>query len=168
MLVETKSGKHSILTNEYTIYQNSSSLKKKTITLKDISSGDSVVSLGDVDDKGNLTAKKIIKIDPVASPSAQFIAGQVSAVNGSSFTVKTAKNESVTVTTSGDTNIFLGSEEGSLSDIKSTRNIVAKGKYTEDQTTLSAIFVYIVPVYKNMKPESKKESTPSTGSTGKK
>src|SRR5260221_5990856 len=60
----TKDGDKTILTNEYTVFSGRSG-KKAIASTKDLTKDDFVISLGDIDDKGQMLSKKVIKQDPV-------------------------------------------------------------------------------------------------------
>jgi hypothetical protein len=147
-------------TNEYTAYVATGKSAKKIASLKDLSKGDFVSALGDVDEKGVLKAKKLIKSPAVASDSANLVWGQVEKVVGGTITVKLPDTTSQIITSFGKSPIFLGQNEGSLADLKIGRTIIARGKMTSN-AGLTSTYIYIVPPSADAKPEKNSESTKS-------
>jgi hypothetical protein len=150
-------------TDEYTGFSSNLKSTKKVTALKDFTKGDFVSALGDVDDKGILKAKKLIKSAPVASDSASLIWGVVQKVSGGTITVKMADSTDQIITSSGRNQTFLGQSEATLADIKMGRTIIAKGKQTTN-AGLSSTYIYIVPPTADAKPEKVVESTKSASS----
>lgn len=150
-------------TDEYTTFASSLKSTKKVTALKDFAKGDFVSALGDADDKGVLKAKKLIKSSPIASDSATLVWGVVQKVSGGAITVKLADSTDQIITSSGRNPIFLGSQEGSLADIKMGRTIIARGKQTAN-AGLTSTYIYIIPPTADAKPE-KNESTKSAVTT---
>lgn len=143
-----------ISTDEYTKVVFPGKTPKKLPVVSDIQTGDFVSALGDVDDKGVLKAKRIVKSSPIASESSKLVWGTIQKVQGGTLTLKLIDTTDQTVTASGQTSIFLGQEEASLLDLKSNRTVVVRGKESKDRI-LSASYIYIIPANPNVKPEKK-------------
>ncbi len=154
-----------VVVNEYTDFTLplKKGAKAKTSSIDDLSKGDFISTLGDIDDKNVLTAKKLIKSDPIATDSAKFIWGQIQAVSNGTIVLKTKDNQKAFVYTSPQTDFFLGTEEASLADVKVTKFMVGKGKQDKDGN-IQASFVYLIPGIGFIKPE-KKIASPSAKPT---
>lgn len=127
-----------INTNEYTAFQ-----LKKGKSLKDLKKDDYIASLGDVDDKGALTAKKIIRFDtPPATPSS-IVWGILDQTSSTSASIKTRDNQTLKLLTNSNTVINLSGREIKLNQITSDRKIVVVGRKNQD--SINASFVYVVP-----------------------
>lgn len=146
-----------ITTNEYTTFSSALKSSKKISVLKDLTIGDFVSSLGDVDDKAVLKAKALIKSQNIASDSSRLTWGQVLRVNGGAITIKLPDNTSQTISASNKNPIFLGQEEASLLDLKIGRTIIARGKQTLSSGLISS-YIYIVPQSATSKPEKVPDS----------
>src|SRR3989344_1068464 len=84
VIVKATKGNQTVKANEYTFLQNGlSKVKKSNLVFKDLEKDDVIVALGDVDDKQNLNAKKIIRLDKYEPVEVKSIFGQVESVNGS-------------------------------------------------------------------------------------
>ena len=157
--IQALSGKKTVLTNEYTEFSSQLSTKK-AITLKDIKEEDSVAALGDIDDKSNLVAKKIIILKKIASDSAKLIWGQVQGVNSSNIVIKNKDNALKTIKTTFSTSYFLGNEEASLLDAKKGKFLVAKGQ-PQANGIINSSYIYFIPSTNSDKPEKKAIASPS-------
>jgi hypothetical protein len=151
-----------VLVNEYTEYQDQSKLKKKQLTLKSLSPDDYIVALGDVDDKNNLTAKKIIKIDPLKQSSHRAVWGQIQSSQNPTITIKLKDGKTQSISIDEETQIFLGDKEASFVDIKVNKYLVASGKM--DGNTLEASYIYLIPTTGFTLPQNVKPSTPASPS----
>lgn len=126
-----------VLVNSFTDYSTSSKKLSQTV-----GNGDFIIALGDVDDKGNLAAKKVIKSTPPDDPTFQSASGKVVSIDGLTITVD-GKDKPEKITTSWNTNFYSGSDEIALSNIKTDRFVVAIGEKTDDD--IKARFVYLMP-----------------------
>lgn len=160
--IQTESGQKSVTINEYTLYEDHTSKKsKKSIADKDFLLNEAVACLGDVDDNGVLTAKKVIKLKPeaVASSSAQIIWGQIQSISGSGLVLKTWDSQKLLVTTHSNTDFRLGKEEASLFDAKITKFLTGLGIQKDDRFV--ADFIYYIPSVSFIKPDKTKIATKS-------
>lgn len=148
--LQTHQGVKTVLTNEYT--------KKSQFTLNDLSLNDFVAALGDVDDKGVLTAKKIIKFKKPQIDKSLLVWGQIQSANLGVINLKNKDKQIIKVLTSQETIFSLGGAEASFADAKLNKFIVAKGVLKNNLVT--ADFIYILSKGGSIKPE-KKIATPS-------
>ncbi len=158
--LETISGKKIVLTNEYTEYSSKLSTKKK-ISLETIQESDALAALGDMDDKNNLVAKKIIILPKVATDSAKLTWGQIQSLSGSTIIIKDRDNQTKNIKTSFATNFFLGPSEASLTDAKKGKYLVAKGVPQGNGTTINSNYIFFIPSTGFVKPEKKVVASPS-------
>jgi len=160
LTIGLKSETGNISLNEFTEYI----IKSKTLVgdagSKNLAVADSIVALGDVDDKGILTAKRIIKNSkpPIFK---KVVHGILSSVATSSAVLKTIQNEEFTITFDKNTDYQTGKSDGSFTDIKTNILIIAVVEESSTQPLLTK-FVYIFPSTIRIKP---KISTPSATPT---
>lgn len=143
LTISLKTGTGNINLNEFTEYV----IKSKSLTgdagLKNLAVSNTVAALGDVDDNGVLTAKRIIKLTQPLS-TKKIIHGVLTSIATSSATLKTVQNDQFSIIFDKNTDYQLGKSDSSFADIKINKWIIA---VTEDSTaqTLLAKFVYIFP-----------------------
>lgn len=121
VIIKKDNSEQVIKINEFTTYQT---LAKKP-SLKDIDPEDFIVALGDLDDKNNLVAKKIVWMKKPEEVKRLYIWGQIQGVTNNSLTIKQANLENVSVLTNSNTHYFAGSDEVKLSDFTVKRFVVA-------------------------------------------
>lgn len=163
LTIKTLTENRVIAINEYTKFLNKSKTKVKSkFDIKNILVNDFVVALGDVDDKGVLTAKQLIKQDPIASDSAQLIWGKIESSDRSSIEIKKMDGEKLTINPSSQTVFFLGNEEASILDAKEGKALVVKGAVSEGK--VKAKFIFFIPSPNFIKPEKKVASSSASQS----
>lgn len=137
-------------------------LKNKKIKIETLETGDNIAALGDVDDKNNLVAQRLVFLEPtswrIASSSAQLVWGQIQKSSGSVITVKTREGETENVSTNSQTAFFLGNNEASTIDAKVEKHLVVRGTRLKDGS-LRAKFIYFIPSMGFLKPEKKDASS---------
>lgn len=143
LTISLKSGTGNININEFTEYI----IKSKSLVgdqgLKNLSVSDPIVALGDVDDQGVLTAKRIIKLSKPQF-AKKVIHGALISVSKDSAVLKTIQGDQFSIIFDKNTDYQLGKSDSSFSDIKVNRWIIAVTEETDSQTQL-AKFVYIFP-----------------------
>jgi len=141
--LDAELGSRSIEVNEYTLYQDQSSQKtKKAFTLDTIKSGDTLIALGEVDEKQKMTAKKIIRINTIKLRSFEYVFGKISKVEPQKITLKNKNGTEQVVGFDSKIIIKNGKDIGAVGDIKMTRNAIAV--YPKDEATRSGL-LYILP-----------------------
>lgn len=138
--------------NEYTEYQQGLTRGKK-INLAQVLTNDLLIALGDVDDKGMLSAKRVYKLDKVTFPDSQLIWGQIQSVSGNNITLKLKDHQQVKLVTTPATRWQLGNEEASSLDAKPNRFLVSVGNPSR--------FIYLMPQPGFLKPDKPKPATSS-------
>ena len=139
MTLETKNGSKTIRLSEYTIYQNTSSQKtKKAFTKNDIKTDDQIVCLGDIDEKGIMTAKKVVKVDPIITKKRNFILGTINTNDSKSITLQLKDHSLKTFQIDPKLVVRQGKDEGTLGDIKQSKRAIV---LTNDKEEI--IFVYL-------------------------
>lgn len=140
----TSLGDKTVLVNEYTDYR----IKAKGVSsLKDLAKDDLIAALGDIDDKNNLNAKRIVKLSkiPLATESGKVIYfGEVMSKNEPFINIK-LKDGSKTIQSLSKTVIRRGSEEAVFGDIKNNKPIAVVGNMRGNRQ-IEAKFIYIVPI----------------------
>ena len=152
LFLQTKSGNKSVSTNEFTEY-----LPVKQVTLKSLVKDDFLVALGDVDQDGVLTAKRIVELK---GSSAERVVnwGQVTEKNSKSLTIKTLDGSLKTASISAQTIFRMGQESAVFDDIRINKAVVLVT--TSDKEIMSARFVYILPY--SLKLKAKEASASAT------
>ena len=126
---------HTVTVSASTHYQKAG----QSATLADISSGTAIVVEGTTTSNGSLNAVRVTIQEPRVS-------GQVTAVNGASYTVSGAFGQSYTVaTTSSTTYVNADGTTASASAVKTGVAISAEGTLSSDGKTLTAQRVIIAP-----------------------
>lgn len=139
MTLDTKSGFKTIRLNEYTLYQNTSAQKsKRAFTKDDIKTDDQIVCLGDIDEKGIMTAKKIVKIDPIPSKKRNYILGIINNSDDKSITLHLKDGTSLTLQNDSKIIVRNGKDEGSIADIKTGKKAIILTNESE-----KVVFVYL-------------------------
>lgn len=144
LTLSAKSGPKIVSLNDDTIYQNNLKTKQK-FSLINLESGDYITALGDVDETGVLTAKKVVLLKALPERKS-FFWGQIASVSGKLTTVKDKNFNSSTV---------------KLPDSfkpKLNTYVILTGNL-EKNSIFEASFAYMIPEPTIIKP--KKIATPS-------
>lgn len=117
-----------IITNEYTTFVKKGT---KNTDITDIKPGDYVASLGDIDDKNNMIAKKVVVTSPPETTKT-ILTGEIQEVATNSVKIKRDTTELIL---NFDKKSFFDSQNGTLT-IKSLQigNIVAAVSIKQDQS----------------------------------
>lgn len=141
----TDSDPRMVSINQDTVFE--SQVKRKTKYLqKNLAVDDYIAALGDTDEVGVLTAKKIILLPP-APPQKTFLWGKVIAISDQLVTLKNNDSKDVAATLP------------SLSKVKPNDFVILTGNQDKNDI-FQAVFVYIIPQGGVIKP--KKIATPSS------
>lgn len=135
----TRDGSKIISVNQDTLY----SYSKGKLSLKTINTDDFLVALGDIDDTGVLTAKKIIKTSAVEFPNLETNWGIVTNIGENQFTIQTKDGKNIVISIDKETNLKFGEAAADLSDIKLKKAVITVGE--SNKNGVKARFVYILP-----------------------
>lgn len=131
LTITTKLGPKTVNLNQDTEYESFIKTKKK-FTQNTISDKDYLVSLGDIDETGVLTAKKIVLL-PTPSPKPKtFLWGQVVAVSDDIITIKGKLNKNIAVSLPDP------------SEVKVSNFVILTG-FMGKKEIFEAEFVYVIP-----------------------
>lgn len=146
IILSTRNGLKTVNIDEYTNFQSKiKTVKKTALIAKNIAEGDYVATLGDVDDKGILVAKKVVKLEKIATDGAKLVLGKIESVSSPTLTLKLPTNNTLLkVITSPTTYFFIGQTEASIQDAKTDKLLIAKGEQLRDGS-IKARFVYFYP-----------------------
>lgn len=136
IILTTTNRNQIVLINQYTDYQ----IKTKN---QKISQDDFIIALGDLDDKGNLVARRVIKTIAPDTDLTQYVWGRIGSVSSSSITLTTKDSKAINVLVSHDTTYQLGKNEGSITDVTQNKFLIAVGEPKGDN--LTARFIYLIP-----------------------
>lgn len=156
MVIQALSSTKTINFDEFTEVIGLNDKKIKITTLEE---GDDVATLGDLDDKNNLAAKRIVFLQNYATSSGELVWGQIQKSQGQTINLKDKSGETETIITNGQTVFALGNNEASFVDARVEKFMVARGTRGKDGT-LHARFIYFIPAVGFVKP-SIKNSSPS-------
>ena len=139
-----------ISVNEFTQYSSQAKVTSKSINLKSLVASDSVAALGDIDDNGILTAKRVIKLPPFQLTEKQLISGSVSDINNQTITLKDKLGRMFTIKLSANTDFKQGLDDINLNSIKVNQTVIALvDKLSE--SSLSARLIYSYPTVNTLK-----------------
>lgn len=142
--------------NQFTEYI----IKSKTYIgdggLKNITPDNTIAALGDIDDKGVLIAKRIVKLTSPPPKPKKIIHGIVISLSDGNLTLRNIQNEQFSIIFDKKTDYQKGKSDANFSDIKTNSWIIIVTDRASE--TLLAKYVYIFPSALNIKP---KFSTPS-------
>lgn len=140
LTIQTDSGTVSVSVNTYTLYQTDPTSGKKTLTLSNFSQGDTVAALGDLDETGVLSAKKIVKLSPQESPIPKYIWGTIQATSEASLTLVGKDHTTSNLQINKNTVFQSDNAKISLSDLKIGFTIIA---LKPQDSSAAATFVYL-------------------------
>lgn len=156
--LSVKENSRNVNINEFTEYI----IKLKNYTgddgLKKIVLGSSIAALGDIDDKGALTAKRIVKLSAPLPTPKKIIHGIVTSLANGSIVLKTIQNDQYSISLDKKTDYQMGKSDGSSDDIKVNNWLIVVAEQSNGSEIIQAKFVYIFPYTLSIKP---KLSTPS-------
>jgi predicted nucleotidyltransferase len=157
IVIETANGNKTLKYDEFTEVLG---LNNKKIKIETLEEDDNIAALGDVDDKNNLVAKRLVFLQNYATTSGELVWGRIEKTNGSSITLKNKSGQTETVSTNGQTVFYLGNNEASIADAKPEKFMTAKGTRLKDGS-LRTRFVYFIPSVGFIKPDKNKGSSNS-------
>lgn len=144
LTLASSSGPKLININQDTVFE--SKVKGKKFSQKALAEEDYIAALGDVDETGVLTAKKIILLSQPKPSTKTYIWGQIVSVSDKLSTLKDRTLKNIAVYIPSGTNVKLN------------EFIIATGEKNENDI-FEAEFVYVIPKGGILKP--KKVATPS-------
>lgn len=150
LTLAAKSATKIVSVNQDTTYQDTSTSKPKGASLQAIKEEVLIATLGDVDDTGVLTAKKVIILPTSNSQPKTILWGQVISVSDDLITIKdrSSKNQTVTATPSGK---LKDKKSASMSDVENGDQVIVSGIKSKNDI-LEATFLYIIPKSSTPKP----------------
>lgn len=139
------SGPKIVSINQDTIFE--SKVKKKTkFSQKSLTEEDYISALGDTDEVGVLTAKKIILLPPSPETQKAYLWGQIISVSDNLTTLKTNDSKNIAA-------VLPAGSQAVLNDF-----VILTGKKNKNEVFKTS-FVYVIPQGASLKP--KKIATPS-------
>lgn len=158
IVINTGKEQRQINVNQYTAYVTGKA--KGQGALKDLTEGDFIVAIGDVDDKNNLQAKKVVRSKSVKIGKS-LVWGQILGTDNPTISLKTIEGNKK-IQTNGNTDFWLGSKEASFIDAKKDKFLLAVVSEGNNITS-NAETVYFIPTVGYFKPEkvASSSATPS-------
>lgn len=150
LTVAENSGSKIINVNQDTVYSGTTttktkgSTKKVNITLDNLKEEDPIAALGDIDDTGVLTAKKVILLIGLNTKVKYHLWGNVISVSGQTITIQDKSNKNQSILVSSDTDFKSGNDDSTFADIQKNDKILVSG-YPNENDIVEATFVYTIP-----------------------
>ncbi|HLC88316.1 MAG TPA: DUF5666 domain-containing protein, partial [Patescibacteria group bacterium] len=164
IIIRGVNGDKTVKYDEFTEILGIADKKIKVTTLEE---GDQIAALGDVDDKNNLAAKRLVFLESaswrIASQSGILVWGQITKTNGQTIHLKDKSGENQIILTNNQTVFFLGNNEAGIQDARAEKFMTARGTRLKDGS-IRARFVYFIPSVGFIKP-SQKTASPSANTT---
>ncbi len=135
--IKTLTGNKNIAVDDFTSYE----LGRSKATLKDLKVADQIAALGEIDDKGGLNAKRIVKITALKTDK-KIIWGHIKKVSGNQLTLKTRAKD-IVVNLGSNTSYFYGNQESAASEIGLNSAVIVTGLLKGE--AIDASFIYIIP-----------------------
>ncbi len=142
LTLATKTGPKIVSINQDTQYDSTIKSKVK-FSAKTLREEDYLAALGDIDDNGVLTAKKVILLNPQPEPKT-YLWGQVISISDRLVTVRDREYKTYTVSISSKTDIFSGESAVNFGEL-STNDFVILSGYVNEKAILETGYIYIIP-----------------------
>lgn len=140
--------------NQFTQFE--SQIKRNKVAIKTLLEEDYIAALGDIDDTGVLTAKKIILYPSPKGANKVFIWGQIISVD-KNLTLLNKEGKNMIVEVNSQTDLEKNGEKVSLSVLTKNNLVIIVGYLEEEKLIADFIYIYSQPAF--LKP--KKVATPS-------
>lgn len=139
LTLNTPRGPKVVNLNNYTLYQGPMKSNLKTLSLDDF-----VVALGDIDDNGVLTAKKIVKLSSPPLETKETLLGQVIATYDQLLTIQTQDRQIFSFSLS-PTTVYKSAKNQplTLNQIQTAQTVLVVGK-NEPSGIIKARSVYLL------------------------
>ncbi|MBI4035947.1 hypothetical protein HY383_03275 [Candidatus Daviesbacteria bacterium] len=145
LTLAASSGPKVININQDTLFENETKSKKKFTSWESISQEDYLAALGDIDETGVLTAKKIILLPPTIE-SKTFLWGKIVSISDELVTLKSKDSKNIAASLPD------------LSEVKLNDFVILTGAFNKNEL-FETEFVYVIPQGGVIRP--KKVATPS-------
>lgn len=139
IILTTSDRNQTVLINKFTDYQYQGKVTKS------ISQDDFVVALGDIDDKGNLDAKRVVKMTQPPQDLTKYILGTVKDASASAILVTSKDGKDQGVDISKKTSYQLGEKAASLKNISQGDKVIVVGPIIPETGNVDSRFIYIFP-----------------------
>lgn len=144
IILISKNNEKNVAVNEYTEYVIKSKKSIGDAGLKNITTDSTVACLGDIDDKGILTAKRIVKLSsPLPAPET-ITHGIITQISNGIASLQTAQKDKFSISFDKNTEYQIGKSGGSFDDIRANKWVIVKGEST-NSAAIKASYVYIFP-----------------------
>lgn len=152
-----KTGPKIVTLNQDTVFDTFGKSKTR-YSLKTVAEEDYVTALGDIDDNGVLTAKKLILLPTPTDQPKNHLWGQITSISDNLISIKTREGKSISVSVNKDTQFMKTDGPSSLGSLRTNDFIIVTGR-TNKNDIFEADFIYAVPSGSVLK--IKKIATPS-------
>lgn len=154
-IINSRTGLKTINMNDSTVFENTTPKKGKP-SLQTLASGSSIAALGDIDDVGVMTAKKVVFLSSQEPPAKQHLWGQIISKTEELLTLKDRQLNTHTISVNSSTQITRGSKKDN--NLRINDFVIVTGYLGKE--ILEAEMIYIIPQGGVLKPKAKL-ATPS-------
>jgi len=158
----TKDGPKKITLNIDTAYENLNP-KSKSLNFGGLKKEATIAALGDIDDMGNLVAKKIVLLPTSPAPAKTHLWGEIKAISKQTLTIEVKNSEKKVVLTDKDTDIQKNGLGALITAIEPGEKVIVSGMTKNDQLTASLI--YVITSSSDPSPVPSPSPTPKTVSS---
>lgn len=156
LTLASNTGSKMVTVNQDTVFENMSKTRTK-LSLKTLQEQDYLVALGDIDESGVLTAKKVILLSEAPTQKKVFW-GQVVSVSDNLLTIKTSDFKNIAISITPKTDLLKNPKQNDFVIITGIlgKNEIIQASFVHILTQAA----YIIPKYKLSTP-SAIQSSPS-------
>ena len=142
LTLQTDTGIITVAVNTYTIYQTDPASGKQAISLNNLAIGDTVATLGDLDETGVLSAKRVVTLSDQSNQSQKphYIWGTIQATSEASLKLNDKDNKSIELNIDKNTTFQTGNTQIALPDLKVGFTILA---LKPKESSAAATFIYL-------------------------
>lgn len=155
IIINSRTGLKTINVNDSTVFENTTPKKGKP-SLQTLAAGSSVAALGDIDDVGVMTAKKVVLLSSQEPPAKQHLWGQIISKTEELLTLKDRQLNTHAISVNSSTQITRGSKKDD--NLRINDFVIVIGYLGKE--VLEAEMIYIIPQGGVLKPKAKL-ATPS-------
>ncbi len=157
LTLAAKTGPKIVTLNQDTVFDTFGKSKTR-YSLKAVAEEDYIAALGDIDDNGVLTAKKLILLPTPTDQPKTNLWGQITSISDNLISIKTREGKSISISVNKDTQFAKTDGQSSLGELRTNDFIIVTGR-TNKNDIFEADFIYTVPTGAVLK--IKKVATPS-------
>jgi outer membrane lipoprotein-sorting protein len=160
LTLAVRSGAKIVSLNQDTVFESEVKSKQK-FSAKTISEEDFLAALGDIDETGVLTAKKIELMPESIQQTKKVISGTVNSIDDGTLNIKDKELKNYKVSIDKNTDLITAEKEILLSQLKSGQQVLVVG-FLQEENLIEATFVYM---FTKLQPQDIKKGSATDSST---